>query len=326
MKRVSSSICAVRVARAGAISTDGDLPRVVPLSSGVVVYAYKDGICLLDCEGWSPGASIEIPWPIGGAQDPKKLLAFERAYTDIEERIRMRVRALNCFLACVNSAASQVQAHSIPTRDEVTLDSYHALQWPRGNLATLTSAHVEHGLKNEEAMRGEQPKTFEIGVEALLRACSLLDDVLANVQLTQMVELVYKARDAYRRADFPQGSIHAWAVCETVLHLLWKRHLDGLSPASNGANIRISSDRKKGLVGRAFNAFIVTEILELLGLINLDLYVRANAARDARNAWMHRLQSPNDEDTTEAIRLAQDMIEIAFGLRLDVNLMRSNMV
>jgi hypothetical protein len=323
VQRISSSLCAVRVARTGGISTDGERPLVLSLDAGIIIYAFDSGICVLDCEGYSSTASVEIPWPI--MQGQKLSSKFARAEDLIEARIFNRVRVLNCFLACINSAMSKAQAQSVPTNDEVTLDNYLSIPFPRENLRNLTSRHFEHHVRNLPAFRTE-PKNFEIGKEALSEAARLLDQVMKDPDLIVFVDLIYKARDAYRRSDFPSSCVQAWGVCESILRLLWRRYLSGVPAESNGSKMRVSKTRMQQLAGKhGLNAATTTQILELLELLPFDLYERCNRSREIRNGWIHSLQSPTDENASAGVQLAQDMVDLAYQIPLQVSLQRGHM-
>ena len=78
----------------------------------------------------------------------------------------------------------------------------------------------------------------------------------------------------------------------------------------------MNKDRVKKLEGRDFTASIVTEVLELSGVINFELFRGIDDARRKRNAWLHSLNAIEDKDASSAMRTAIELFQVATGVAL----------
>ena len=60
----------------------------------------------------------------------------------------------------------------------------------------------------------------------------------------------------------------------------------------------------------------MTEILELEGLINLDIFQLLDASRKARNNWAHNLKAPSTEDACTSLSAGETLVNDLLGVRL----------
>jgi hypothetical protein len=83
---------------------------------------------------------------------------------------------------------------------------------------------------------------------------------------------------------------------------------------------RVNSKRKEKLSGRDFTASVISEVLELNGLITHELFLGIDKVRRARNAWLHSLGDVSDREASSAIRTAEKMLESVGKTRLSITI------
>ena len=322
----SSGVCALRFvppttielsshAKASAHSESYRLP------SGIVVYAFRSGVFLFDCEKWAPGAPVYIPRVVvkGGEKIPK-------AYTDADKKAEIhvanRTQLMNCFLACLSTSISTVQKTAQQLGQEVSPTTYLPVAGDSERISDLTVKQLEQLLE-------EFPKQARLGGSTPLKqgtveeACRLLDSILREEDVVQLVDLLYKGYFRYSLHDFSLAAVIAWAVCEKLLNVSWSRYLNDLRSADQQA-IRMPRQRLQKLMGRDFSASTLTEFHELAGLLSFEMYNKLNQARQIRNAWMHNLESATDHDAANALQIAQELLKEIFSVELKIQLARSS--
>lgn len=90
-------------------------------------------------------------------------------------------------------------------------------------------------------------------------------------------------------ADLKNCIVLCWFVLERCLNDLYKEYLNSKSVGTGGI-VRINAERRKFLTGRDYNAAIISNELELDGIISLDELNHFDEVRRLRNNIAHDLQ------------------------------------
>lgn len=193
---------------------------------------------------------------------------------------------------------AQLQKHqggfqSIP--QEVLLDDLYL--WQGNNYQSIEIANAnqpmpittgEFSTSNEMVLKGKKTIgmleeddlkfRFEIDEEVFI---SHINKKLLSASLRKLFAVINRGVVSIRGASFDMALINFWTVIELLLKDIWSDFL---------TQKKLPKKRMEFLSGKDLTAAIISENLNLHGLINDSLYNDISDARRTRNKLMHELQ------------------------------------
>lgn len=294
------------------------------LEGGLRFRVRRDGFIWFNCNKWDPGTYTIIPgYSIEpGNKVPKKVTEAERL---AEQRAHNRSMLLNAYQLCLNSAHSFVKKRSTGLGAPVQ-STYlvHLTDFTNPISLLYASPNEPYCIYVNNAVDSiakRNPKAINsrrlIEHDVIHYSFNLLNQILKsnNKNAVKITEMLYWAHHRYSENAFSDSLILSWAVCEKLINHLWGDFVRTKKGVINGVE-RVNKDRVKKLEGRDFTASIVTEVLELSGVINFELFRGIDDARRKRNAWLHSLNAIEDKDASSAMRTAIELFQVATGVAL----------
>lgn len=132
-----------------------------------------------------------------------------------------------------------------------------------------------------------------------------LDKRLMNNEMMKLLATLNRGIVAIRGASFDVALISFWTVIESIMKDLWSRLL-----IEKG----VSRDRRKFLIGRDITASILSESLNLHGIIGTELYNNISESRKARNKLMHELKPIDPDVCYRSFASAKELIKLLHGI------------
>lgn len=285
------------------------------LRCGIIARALRDGTFLFNFAE-SLLAPITVIPGFSYPAEPKPWQAYPDAVQAerlAEQRAIFRSRLLNVHQLLLSEAEREVDRQGAMTGFPVT-------PW---TMIDSINFQVEHrNREHQENLRDlsgrvlnmhyevERPEIFTrriISIDAARRSFQLLDELVLHEDesLITILEEAYKTGCHERDGRYGESIISGWTVCEQIVAKIWDKYLHSKS---------VSGERKKKLKGIDYTASIRIEMLNLAGLITPSLFQMLEAARKARNNWVHKMQHPTREDINNVRGAAEDLIKSEFGI------------
>lgn len=301
------------------------------LHNGLRFRVRRDGFIWFDCNDWRLGTNTIIPgYPEKpGSKVPKEVREAEKI---AEQRAHNRAMLLNAYQLCLNSSHSFVKKRSTGLGAPVQ-STYlvHLTDFsnPISRLYASTNepycTYINSAL-DSIAKRDQKARDARrlVELEVIEYSFDLLNSVIeCEIDGSlKVVELLFWAHHRYSENAFSDSLILSWAVCEKLLNHLWRLFLQG-KRSETEEEVRINQERAKKLKGRDFTTSIVSEVLELSGVVETHLFRRVDHARKKRNAWLHSLDVIEDRDASNAMRAATELLEVATGVSLRPSISRT---
>jgi hypothetical protein len=188
-----------------------------------------------------------------------------------------------------------------------------------------------HFMKSKDGIPQEfawwkHERSATISIDTVTKSYELLENILKHPSedALDLIHLYIRSCKAYEDHDFGLCLITSWGIVEKLLDFYWEGYLDHLNSARlalPGKQKFLNKDRRKILTdGRDYSASVITEILSLNGVIPGSLYVEISQVRQARNRWIHGLESVSSDTAGAAIRLAGEMLRLIYNLDFRVPL------
>lgn len=124
---------------------------------------------------------------------------------------------------------------------------------------------------------------FDRTIEQFEKVCHDYDKI-------QLLSQVTKALDSFNTMDWAASLVHAWFVIEVFVNSMWIAYLSKRSDELKNGAKRIDRKRRETLLGRDYTASIMTNVLELVGEIDHDVYQKIESVRQKRNNVVHSLE------------------------------------
>jgi hypothetical protein len=162
--------------------------------------------------------------------------------------------------------------------------------------------------------------------EALANAASRFAKAVASPGSEKTLAACAKSLAEYKVGNYDTSIVLAWFVIEEAINSLWSAHIDGQNRDLPGGRKRVNRERKDFLIGRDFTASVVSNMLELVAVIDHDLFTSVDQVRGYRNAIVHRRDGarlPGSAEATLALTTAQKLSERLWGIPFALNLVRS---
>lgn len=155
-----------------------------------------------------------------------------------------------------------------------------------------------------------------ISLEAIANAVTEFGHVVKRPGLEKVLATFTKSLAEYKVGNYETSIMLAWFISEAVIHKMWETCINSLLEDAGEVQQRINSKRKHFLRGRDFPVAVVTNILELFGILSLKLFKDVNTVRGWRNKIIHRdpAYSPKANDAHLAIATALELSRITDGI------------
>jgi hypothetical protein len=160
-----------------------------------------------------------------------------------------------------------------------------------------------------------------ISSAAIAHAGSEFERVVASAGAEKPLASFAKSLAEYKVGNYETCVILAWFITEVAISTLWESHLDALNRDLPGCRRRIDSDRKHFLTGRDFPTSVVSNMLELFGIVDHRLFEDIDSVRGFRNKIVHPTKfTPGAAEAQLAMKTALTMIERLWNFRLTPSL------
>jgi hypothetical protein len=266
--------------------------------------------------------------PSEGYVDPStRMSPSDQELESIENAIFWRTKLMNVHLICLYSAIDKKQGHHLKKMMVSPSSLLHYTAEDNAVSASHDNAACAkiHFMKCPDAIPSNfswwrEKRELTIEKSTIDLSFQILSNVLQHKaeDALQLVQLYARSCFSYENHDFNLSLITAWAVIERLIQVLWDGYIEANRERPSGQKF-INAKRKKALKKHQSAASIV-EILSLTHTIPLSLYDEINAIRVARNNWIHGLKSISQDQATDAIRLAREMLHLIYGIELRVPL------
>ncbi|TXN41422.1 hypothetical protein FV232_24730 [Methylobacterium sp. WL30] len=291
------------------------------MACGIKIRVQRDGLFAFDFTDFLPATYTIIPGyihPEAPHRVPKEHTAAEQQAENIAI---FRAQIMNAHQACLTTAEALVRQRSaamgFPVNAWNTFKSISLDAVPPYYDDTEDERAVARNVYNNsyEIRREHDMSRRLLELDVVAKSFDLLDQVIASSPTAvAMVEGAYMAASRSVEKRFGESVVLGWTVCEQLVSVAWQRLLDS-KKSTNEHNI-MTGKRIDKLTGRDYTASVMTEVLELSGVLSADVYNYLEKGRKARNAWAHSMQTPNDTDVNACI----SGIKILFKQLLDIDL------
>lgn len=121
-------------------------------------------------------------------------------------------------------------------------------------------------------------------LEETIRIFNLIKEDYKSIK---MVSTIAKSLSEYKVGNYDTSLILSWFVIETVLNEEWQTYITSKNIDYPSGKKRINYERKKYLTGRGFPVSLVSNMLEVSGVINFNLFEEIDEVRGYRNKIAH---------------------------------------
>ncbi|MCB0184590.1 MAG: hypothetical protein KDE31_10000 [Caldilineaceae bacterium] len=193
-----------------------------------------------------------------------------------------------------------------------------------------------HALWRQRFGMGSDPKSavhllMRVGRsdETVTKAIKAYEALTKDPTALRLLDMLAIAQSDFHSGKHNPSVVLAWFVIESLLNIEWSRWLDSMNgevgETSGGQRVmRINSDRKQYLTGRDYTASIISQNLELLGILTYDDLTHITEVRQNRNAIAHKAGIEfGMEAPMLALRTAMKLFSREFNADVVPNLSRS---
>ena len=161
-----------------------------------------------------------------------------------------------------------------------------------------------------------------ISHDAIAHAVGNFRVVMSNPGLEKVLASFTKSISEYKVGNYETSIILAWFISETIISKYWKGHIESLNKEVADGQQRINRERKDYLIGRDFPISLVSNILELWGILPFSLFKDVGAVRGFRNKIVHGASkyAPSAKEAQLAINTALELSRRSNGIDFIPNL------
>lgn len=242
---------------------------------------------------------------------------------------------LNAFYLILDSAALEVDRHPHFNLHEVTRNEAFRANYENGrslfegirpeSIASVYERGRFAGNYRSEAAIEQDPIIFMrkiVSREAILHASSLFERVVEQPGAEKDLASLAKSLSEYKVGHFDTSVILSWFIAESAMNTLWKTHIENLNETLSDGSKRVNSGRMDTLTGHGFTAMVVSNILELFGVLDRPLFGEIDSTRNCRNKIVHSSDNyrAKAEDAQRAMKVAASMIERIWNMSITLNI------
>lgn len=291
------------------------------MACGIRVRVQRDGLFAFDFTGYPPATYTLIPGYVHGDTPYKAPKEHQAAEEQAEHIAVFRAQILNAHQACLATAEALVRrrgaAMGYPVNAWNTFKSIKLDAVPPYHDDVEDERAVARNIYNNSyrIARAREISRRVIELDVVAKSLDLLDHVLASSpSAVAMVEGAYMAASRAVEKRFGESVVLGWTVCEQLISIAWGRLLDSRKAA--GATNLMTGKRKEKLTGRDYTASVMTEMLELSGVLSAEVYGWLETGRKARNAWAHAMRTPGAADVHACVSAARALFKQLLGIDL----------
>jgi hypothetical protein len=160
-----------------------------------------------------------------------------------------------------------------------------------------------------------------IPLEVIQHAVAEFAKVFVTPGLEKSLSSFAKSLSEYKVGNYETSVVLSWFITEAALSQLWKSHINNLNTDLSDGRKRINRDRKDFLNGRDFTISLISNLLELWGVLPYAQFQDIDAVRGFRNKIVHNHNfAPGPNEAQLALKTAQAMIDRIWGLRFTPSL------
>ncbi|MBB4098304.1 hypothetical protein [Sphingomonas kyeonggiensis] len=290
---------------------------------GIEVRVQRDGLFAFDFTDFPPASYTLVP----GFVHPESPHLIPEEHSAAEEQAEAiavyRAQIMNAHQACFTTAEALVRgrgaAMGYPVNAWNTFKSLDLELVPEYRDDTEDPRAVARNVYNNSyQVIGDRDLARRlVELDVIEASLDLLDQILAAPPGTvPMVEGAYMAASRAAEKRFGESIVLGWTVCEQLVSIAWRRLLD--SEKGEGAENRTPRKRIEKPIGRDHSASVMTEALELNGVISAEVHGWLETGRKARNAWAHAMKVPAQAEALACLLAARSLFRelLAIDLRL----------
>ncbi|MCL4505493.1 MAG: hypothetical protein M1434_12455 [Chloroflexi bacterium] len=280
-------------------------PHQIVYSHGTTDFTflvYEDGLVALRMP------NLEATRHMGENIDLHTLTMWWREYMDYVNCFQLLLES--CILKVMNLALLNV--FEITRRDIVHI-TFNADQemWRSYSGATGVADYAEWfliGNPQYDQMRTVGRRSVPLAVFDQL--ASDFKCVLQEQTLVRPLAQITKSLSEYKAGNYDISLILAWFVVESQVTKLWDSYLSSCNTQFDDGSKRLNSQRIDNLTSRDYTISIVSNILELNGVLRTPVFRRIDKIRSIRNKLVHQESTSvcTAEDSQQALTLAIEMV------------------
>lgn len=157
--------------------------------------------------------------------------------------------------------------------------------------------------------------------ESIEKAVQLFDKVIRINNFPALLSTLAKGVSEYKVGNYRASIVFSWFVIEAILNRMWANALVDLDKSIGGGLMRIDTKRMKSLTEKNFSIFHISNTLELLNILEYDLFKKIDDLRRVRNSIVHDGSfNPDFDKAAFALNTAKEMIEKVGDVKFQLNL------
>lgn len=171
--------------------------------------------------------------------------------------------------------------------------------YPQSSGYNLDHIHYDHRILSRRGVLKE--KVVE-------RCYDKLVFILKDASLFDILNQLSSSISDYTLFNYSQSIVQSWFIIEKFINKHWNDYLFKTNNESEDHNTRINKSRSDFLTGRDFTASIISNILELNSIIDIETLRNIDKIRKRRNVIAHNLGNQNSEPTREECQSAFNIV------------------
>lgn len=222
-------------------------------------------------------------------------------FNEVIERWGLYLNHLNVIFLMLDSAVMKNQKlgyfnlHEVTNRDAFTWSCGKnsgetiAIESIAGKFQRARNYDYHAGpVENEEMFFGRELIT----IESIEDMASMYFNVSEDLDAIEAFSGISRAVSAFKITNFRTSIIFSWFVIESILNMKWEDYLeDSNKKLLNGYSI--NRNRRETLNGRDYTSSVKSNMLELSGRLDYELYSSINEIRKKRNKIVHQQSGLN---------------------------------
>ena len=214
---------------------------------------------------------------------------------------------LNCIYLLLESSVLKISKISYFELSEITNRDAFSYSFDNGKFSSCSISDQSYNEKFQQGrflncyeictdLTFEQNLSFDsrmffrsliIDEETFNHFTSILDSIINDYNNVKILSDLAKGIHEYKIGNYSTSMVLSWFLIEFYLNDIWIKFLDSVN-SDEGETKRINSSRMKYLRDRDFHISVIQNMLELFGIISLDLCKRINRLRKMRNKLVHK--------------------------------------
>ncbi len=243
----------------------------------------RDGLLMLEM------SELETLLPLIEVQDIGGYVAWWSGY----------LMWMNCLALLLDCCVIEEARLGYFNFSEVTRRDAFRIRFENGQFSACdvaSESHVRYLQDSRHLSLVRQPIEFLTNLDGRIplprTAFDLLiakfDYLSTRPELASSVSILAKSLSEYKRGNYDTSLVLAWFVVEGEINKRWRELLESKNCDYPDGQRRINSDRRKKFEGPDYPVSVVSNLLELEGVIPFKVLQEFDEIRGYRNAIVHR--------------------------------------